>query len=156
MPKKDPWFVEERAYAFSGLLLTSRNDLFLHQQRGIDKGIDLLVEVLKSGKHAMRVFGVQLKGCISLPNSKEAIKAFSQIRKKSSVEMNLPLCAFLIDVKKNQGYSRWLVEPVVPMGEPRLMWNNDSEWQTLNEDALNTIVSQVTAWYDALRPDVNK
>ena len=60
MAKQDSWFLEERAFAFASLVLTKRNDVKVHPYVGRDMAIDLLVEVLKDGKSALRFFGVQL------------------------------------------------------------------------------------------------
>ena len=153
MPVKDPWFVGERAYAFSALLLTSHGELVVQQQRGTDDGIDLLVEVLKNGKRAMRVFGVQLKGCLSLPSLDETGDSFGS-GNLGQAEYDLPVCAFLIDVKKNEGYFCWVVEPIVEDEEPSLERCREPRWKPLNAQALKIIVGRVAEWYDALRPVV--
>jgi hypothetical protein len=152
MPKSDPWFVSERAYAIAALLLTSRNDLIVRQQYGNDGRVDMLVEVLKNKKHTMRVFGVQLKGFVSLPDLNTADKWFVSSSEKNRTEYSLPLCACLIDVKKKDTYFRWIVEPQVTEGEPHLIRPDAAEWKSLTEKNLDEIVTPVNEWYDAIRP----
>src|SRR5881296_3422800 len=103
MTKQDPWFIEERAFAFASLVLTKRNDVVVRAHAGADRAIDLLVEVLKDGKSTLRFFGVQLVAYLDLPNIQEGdARVLSHLPRDPS-EARLPLCVFVIGVRKPEG-----------------------------------------------------
>ena len=62
-----PVVLDERAFAFASLVLTTREDVVVRPYAGRDIAIDLLVEILKHGKSTMRFFGVQLIADLDLP-----------------------------------------------------------------------------------------
>jgi hypothetical protein len=150
MSEKQPWYVEERALALASLCLTDRKDVVVQPTVHGEAGIDLLAEVLKDGAKTGRFFGVQVAGQIDLP-ALEAINHDLQLGpRKPHSEFTIPLCAFLFDVRSNQGYYRWSVEPILGSGNPKLHLHANKAWARLDERAINAIVDQVAAWYDAL------
>jgi Domain of unknown function (DUF4365) len=151
MATKDPWFIEERAIAFASLLLTARNDVMIRNHTGSDRAIDLLVEVLKDGKPTLRFFGVQLAGYLDLPDNLNGEKRGLTQLPGNALEGSLPVCVFVIGVRKPEGMYRWVVEPVVEDGRALLHQEGMPNWQALDEEGVGRIISQVNAWYDTFQ-----
>jgi hypothetical protein len=113
--------------------------------------IDLLVEVLKAGKSALRFFGVQLAGTMDLPDSETADERILSHLRNGGSESMLPICAFVIGVRKPEGICRWIVEPVVEDGRALLRRDVEPAWQVLNEAGAARLIGQVNDWYDVLQ-----
>jgi hypothetical protein len=150
MTKQDRWFIEERAFAFASLVLTKRNDATVRTHAGADMAIDLLVEVLKDGKSTLRFIGVQIVADMDLPNMQNADERVLSHLSRDRSEATLPLCVFVIGVRKPEGIYRWTVEPVVEGGRALLHRGVQAHWQTLDEAGAARLIGQVNAWYDAL------
>jgi hypothetical protein len=150
MSEKQPWYVGERATALASFLLTSRKDVAIRQLTKDDTRIDILAEVLKDGAKAGRFFGVRVAGRSELPRGNGADRNPGPRRREHLAEPTLPLCAFVFDVRSGRGLYRWVVEPTVEGGEPRLNRYDASAWAELNEEAINLIVDLIIRWYDAL------
>jgi hypothetical protein len=154
MTKEAPWFLQERAEAFVSLMLTERNDVKVLPYAGHDMGIDLLVEILKDGKSTLRFFGAQLVPHLDLPDTQTAeVGVFSHTLERDPFEASLPICAFMIGVRKPEGIYRWSVEPVVEDGRALLRRDVEPNWQPLDEAGAARLIGQVNAWYDALNGD---
>lgn len=69
---------------------------------------------------------------------------------KHKPEISLPLCAFVIDVRKNVGYYTWIIEPAIESGNAKLLWNGESGWKNLDEAAVHALVDKVNRWYDLM------
>jgi hypothetical protein len=151
MIKEAPWFVEERAVAFASLMLTKSNGVSVRAQTGTDRGIDLLVEVLKDGRSALRFFGVQLVGYLDLPDVREAEDRILSHLPGDAAEATLPICVFVIGVRKPEGMYRWVVEPVIEDGRALLRRGAEPDWQILDEAGAARLIRQVNDWYDALQ-----
>jgi hypothetical protein len=150
MTKQEPWFIKERAEAFAKLVLTEQHDLKIQSQAGADTATDLLVEVLKDGKSTLRFFGVQLVGGLDLPDMQAGDERVLAQRDGDLSEAMLPLCVFVIGVRKPEGIYRWVVEPVVEDGRALLHRNPEASWHPLDEAGVAELIGQVNAWYDAL------
>lgn len=149
MTNEDPWFFRERALAFSSLVLTKVPDVKVqHVDR--DMAIDLLVEVLKDGRSTSRYFGVQIVPYMDLPNIQDADERVLSHLGRNPFEAGLPLCVFVIGVRKPEGIYRWAVEPVVADGRALLLRDGETDWQPLDEAGAARLIGQVNAWYDAL------
>jgi hypothetical protein len=154
MIKQEPWFIQERAVAFASLLLTKRKDGIVRAQTGTDTGIALLVEVVKDGKSALRFFGVQLVGSLDLPDVQGADgRALTHLPGEPS-DATLPVCVFVIGVRKPEGLYRWVVEPVVADGRALLRRDGQPGWHVLDEAGVGRLIGRVEAWYDALQGDL--
>lgn len=99
MIRTDPWYVSDRSRAIVFLLLTKRKDLHLLQKSADSSGeIDILVEVRQGKKETLRLFGVQVNGCYSLPPDVEAGTVASFIPSipisGDYSKVYLPLCTF--------------------------------------------------------------
>lgn len=150
MAHQDPWFFEERAAAFAKLLLTEHNEVRVQPGAGPDTAVDLLVEILKGSKSTLRFFGVQLKAYMDLPTHQEADQYIASPLPGDPSRASLPLCVFVLGVRKPEGIYRWIVEPVVENGQARLARAGQGTWQTLDRAGVARLIEQVNAWYDAL------
>ncbi len=150
MTGQEPWFIEERAFAFASLLLTSGSDVTVRRHAGHDVGIDILAEILKGGKPTMRFFGARLVGYLDLPPIEDAEEYVHSQNGRDSFEAGLPLGIFLIGVRKPEGLYRWVVEPGIDDGRALLRHNVKTNWQPLDEPGARRLINQVNAWYDAL------
>jgi hypothetical protein len=148
--KHDPWFLQERASAFASLVLTKQHDVAVRPYAGRDVAIDLLVEILKDGKATMRFFGVQLIAYLDLPPIQNADERVLSHLGRDPFEADLPLCVFVIGVRKPEGLYRWVMEPVVDGGRAHLRHSGAVAWQPLDEAGVGRLIDQVKAWYDAL------
>jgi hypothetical protein len=159
MTKQEPWFIEERAVAFASLVLTKRHEVKVLPNAGHDMAIDLLVEVLKDGKSTLRFFGAQVVGYIDLPDVQDADERVLSHLGRDPFEAALPICIFVIGIRKPEGIYRWVVEPVVDDGrallQRRALAQRDvlAKWQTLDEAGAARLIGQVNAWYDAHNAD---
>ncbi len=150
MAKQDPWFFEERAIAFASLVLTKHNDAAVRPYAGRDMAIDLLIEVLKDGKSTKRFFGAQLVAYMDLPDVRDADERVLSHLGRDSFEAMLPICIFVIGVRKPEGIYRWSVGPVVEDGRALLHRDVGANWQALDDAGAAHLIGQVNAWYDAL------
>ena len=150
MTKQEPWFLEMRAVAFASLVLTKHNKAKVQPYAGHDIAIDLLVEILKDGKSTLRFFGAQLVPYLDLPTIEDADERVLSHFGRDPFEASLPICVFVIGVRKLEGIYRWVVEPVVDDGRALLHRDVEASWQTLDEAGAARLIGQVNAWYDAL------
>jgi hypothetical protein len=147
MKKEDPWFFEMMAEAFVSLVLTKHNDVKVVPDAGLDHNMDLnlRIVILKDGKPTVRFFGAQLIPYLDLPDLRMAeLGVFSHSR------ASVPICVFVIGIRKPEGIYRWSAEPLVEDGRAVLRPNEDPNWQPLDDAGAARLISQVNAWYDAL------
>ena len=150
MTKQATWFLEERANAFASLVLTKHKNVKVQPYAGTDMAVDLLVEILKDGKPSLRFFGVQIVSSMDLPNGRGADSRVLSHLGRDPFEAALPLCVFVIGVRKPEGIYRWTAEPVIDRGRAVLRRNAEASWHTLDEAGAARLIEQVDAWYDAL------
>jgi|SRR6516162_7674679 hypothetical protein len=154
MIKEAPWFIYERAIAFASLVLTKCKGVTVRAHNGSDMAIDLLVEVSKDGKSALRFFGVQLAGYLDLPAPRDADERVLLLLPRDPMETALPICVFVIGVRKPEGMYRWVVEPVIEEGRALLRRDAEPNWHALDETAATRLIAQVNRWYDVLQSDL--
>jgi hypothetical protein len=156
MTKQEQWFMEERAFAFASLVLTKRNDVAVRPYAGRDIAIDLLVEILKGGKSTTRFFGAQMVAHLDLPTIQNADEGVLSHLGRDAFEAGLPLCVFVIGVRKPKGLYRWVVEPVVDNGRALLQphapsqRDDEAKWHTLDDAGAERLIAHVNLYYDAL------
>jgi hypothetical protein len=156
MTEQEPWFIWERAFAFASLVLTKRNDVAVRPYAGRDIGIDLLVELLREGKSTTRFFGAQLVGYVDLPAIENADERVLSHLGRDLFEAGLPICAFVIGVRKPEGLYRWVVEPVVRDGRAILQADVltqpdvQAKWRPLDDAGAGLLIAEVNAYYHAL------
>jgi hypothetical protein len=156
MIKQEPWFIEDRALAFTSLVLTRRHDLQVRPHAGRDMAIDLLAEILKDGKSTLRFFGARVIGYLDLPALPNADERVLSHLGRDPFEADLPLCAIVIGVRKPEGIYRWVVEPIVDNGrailQPHVFTQREAQaaWQPLDDAGADRLIAQVNAFYEAL------
>jgi hypothetical protein len=156
MTKQEPWFIEERAFAFASLVLTKHHDVAVRPYAGHDMAIDLLAEILKGGKSTLRFLGAQLIGYLDLPAIQNVDERVLSHLGRDPFEAGLPLCVFVIGVRKPEGLYRWVVEPMVADGramlQPQVLTQREVQvqWQPLDDAGAERLIAQVNAYYDAL------
>ena len=65
-------------------------------------------------------------------------------------EFPYPVCLLYFTMEDNRGYYTWIAEPVLTEdGKPRLQVHSAADCKNFDREALDKIVSQVDAWYDA-------
>jgi tetratricopeptide (TPR) repeat protein len=148
MTNQDPWLFEERAVPFAKLVLTEHHDVVPYA--GAVMGVDLLVEIRRHGNSMRRrLFGVQIVPYMDLPDAQEADERVRSLVGGDGVEPTLPVCVFVIGVRKPEGIYRWVVEPFDD-GRAVLRRDGEATWQPLDEAGGDRLIGQVNAWYDAL------
>jgi hypothetical protein len=150
MMKKDPWFFQERAVAFASLVLTKQNDVIVRAHAGHDIAVDLLVEIRADGNSPQRLFGVQIVPYMDLPDIRDANERVLSHFPGDHLESQMPICVFVIGIRKPEGIYSWGVEPVIDDGRAVLHRDVEKNWQPLDEAGSVRLIGQVNAWYDAL------
>lgn len=156
MPKQEPWFIEERAFAFASLALTKHHEVAVRPYAGRDMAINLLAEILKDGKSTLRFFGAQLVGYLDLPNIETANEYVRSHLGRDPFEAGLPICALVVGVRKPEGLFQWVLEPTVDDGrailQPHVLTQREvqAKWRPLDDTGAEGLVAQVNAYYDAL------
>jgi hypothetical protein len=146
----EAWYIGQRAESLAIMYLTRRQDLTVSHQRD-DYGLDLLVAIMVREQHSGRVFGVNLKASISLPNSvKRGHTIAIPDENIQIIEFPFPVCLFYFTMEDDKGYYKWLLEPVLTeANSTKLQWNSGHEFKKLSDSEIHKIVSQVNRWYDA-------
>lgn len=145
-------FIAERAENLAVVCLTRRDDLLVSRTSTSDSGLGLLVTVRRDGVPTGRVFGVETKArmeALREPGAARVRPTAAESRRFQDIAF--PVCVFLFTMGDDQGYYRWLQEPVIgPNRQPALRMT-DNGWTALDNGALARIVEAVDAWYDARR-----
>lgn len=152
MATTQAWYLEERAEALAMVHLTRRDDLRVRWQQ-TENGIDLLVEILKSGQPSGRLFGLLLKAQVSAINGNAFEKSFlPEDGDYPWIDgIPFPVCIFFFTMQNNAGYYRWLTEPVVTAeGGPKLRATGSVSLEKLTSETLDHLIHKVNNWYDSL------
>lgn len=146
------WYVAERSRAMLIVHLTRRDDLIL-SEGAKETGLDYLVKIKRDNEVlSVRQFGLFLRASVkplSLPQLNKVLR--SQVRSLlRGKNFTYPVCLLYFTMQDNQGYYTWMMEPVLTEdGKPQLRRHSDASCVQLDHAALDKIVSQVNAWYDA-------
>jgi hypothetical protein len=145
----ESWFVTERSEALAGLLLTSRKDVRVRDERKHDSGLDFLVEISTGDPLSTQLFVVQVKGATSSdPNDwMEDVKPLFPSRGNP---IYLPVCLFVINVRENKAFYAWVAEPQVEAKGATLRYHETGPFHTLDATAVSDIIDRVKAWYHVL------
>jgi len=150
--EKDAWFLVDRSEALAGLLLTSRNDLEVHNEKKKDTGVDFLVSVKEGDAPSTQYFVVQVKGTTSSDKS-DWLKGVKEIFESSSM-FYLPACVFVVNVKDNNAVYSWVAEPTIVDQGVKLQFQSPGEFHDLDAAAVDDIVGRVKSWYAAMPREV--
>ena len=147
---KEAWFLDTRSEAIASLLLTSRPDVHIvEQKKAEDSGIDILVNVSNESGRWERLFGVQVKGTLSDDRTEWKKYAHDFYHHGSRLPF-LPACAFIVNVKSRLASYIWLAKPVVEAKIPRLEFGPRDELHDLEKKSIDEIVTRVQEWYNAV------
>ncbi|SIO58309.1 protein of unknown function [Singulisphaera sp. GP187] len=145
----EPWFVAERSEALAGLLLTSRKDVRIRQERKLDTGLDFIVEIATDDPLSIQQFVVQVKGTTS-SNPSDWMQDVKQLFRGPGSPVYLPVCAFVVNVRDNKAVYAWVAEPLVEANGVKLQFHEQGDFQPLDTAAVGEIIDRVKAWYEAL------
>ena len=173
MVATEPWFIGDRAIALATMYLTRRQDLEILPvvARGHDSSDDIRVE-LRSQSNAFPVhFLVKVKGVLrSGPRPGRSNGVFPVRYTRQELEyQGIPVCVFLFTVDDEQGYYRWLYEPVIAEQKNGVLQLDQSlesvsskdreslqvvilnKFERLDNDAIDKMVHDVAEWYKVAR-----
>ena len=147
--------VEERLPSLTLVQLLRRSDLKVSVDRQ-DRGLSYIVDIMKRKKPTSKQFGVIAHGCVadvSLEVANEKVGRIVQVI-HAQRRFFIPVCLFYFSMRRDVGYYTWLAEPLVgeEMG-PRLRLLRQAECKLLNRQAVDSIVTNVEQYYDALLID---
>jgi hypothetical protein len=158
MPNINKQILEERAESLALVYLTRRDDLLVTRHPGF-AGFDLLVSIQEQGDSNNRLFGVEVKGV----SSEQALhRNNANWRRQISIMQqsgygDIPVCLFVFVMESDQGYWKWVQEPVADTGRRDLIFSADTTLRRLDNteppktEELTIIINAVNAWYDSRR-----
>ena len=154
METQQAWYIGQRTEAMAIEHLTRRSDLEVVKAPSGDTGLDFLVTLYKDGKSSGRIFGVVVKALMSheLPSSSNGTLHLpaSQLNITAFEDFPFPVCLFCFVVDSDYGYYRWVSKPEVETDQPaKLSLSSDAELKKLTSEEIDSILSNVNAWYDA-------
>jgi hypothetical protein len=145
----EPWFVAERSEALAGVLLTSRKDVRVREERKHDSGLDFLVEIDTGDPLSTQLFVVQVKGTTS-SDAKDWMQSVKQLFRGPGSPIYLPVCVFLVNVRENKAFYAWVAEPQVEAKGATLRFHESGTFHPLDSAAVSDIIDRVKAWYHVL------
>jgi hypothetical protein len=156
MATKEAWYIGQRSEALAIMYLTRRDDLIISRQKEKDRGLDFLVTLLKDGGYRGRLFGVQVKATVSTP---KLVQRDNIIEIKlnldslqSLAELPFPVCLFFFTLENDQGYYKWILEPVIEgQNNSKLFFNNSNNFKKLTGEEIGYLISAVNSWYETRR-----
>ena len=153
MATKEAWYIGQRSEALAIMYLTRRDDLIVSRQKE-EHGLDFLVTLLKDGGYSGRLFGVQVKATVSTSKlvQRDYIVEIKLDLKpvQSLAELPFPVCLFFFTLENDQGYYKWILEPVIEsQHNSKLFFNKSNEFKKLNAEEISSIISVVNSWYDS-------
>jgi hypothetical protein len=145
----EPWFVAERSEALAGVLLTSRKDVRVRDERRHDRGLDFLVEIDTGDPLSTQVFVVQVEGATSSdPN--DWMQNVKQLFRGTGSPIYLPVCVFVVNVRENEAFYAWVAEPQVEAKGATLRFHETGSFHPLDATAVSDIIDRVKGWYQVL------
>ena len=145
----EPWFVAERSEALAGVLLTSRKDVRVRDERKHESGLDFLVEIETGDPLSTQLFVVQVKGATSSdPN--DWMQNVEPLFRGRGGPISLPMCVFVVNVRENKAFYAWVAEPQVEAKGATLRFHETGTFHPLDPAAVSDIIDRVKAWYQAL------
>ncbi|MBK1986112.1 DUF4365 domain-containing protein [Sphaerospermopsis aphanizomenoides BCCUSP55] len=154
MQTEQPWYIGFRSKALAIVSLTERDDLIVYRDTK-DYDLDVLVSISKNGEDINRLFGVEIKAVKSTPNIIQNDDVFNiegadiNVLLSRFTKCNFPICLFFFTLDNDNGYYKWILEPVIDNENGNKLKRNVSpEFRKLNNESINNIVDLVNQWYD--------
>jgi hypothetical protein len=145
----EPWFVAERSEALAGVLLTSRKDVRIRDERKDDSGLDFLVQIDTGDPLSTQLFVVQVKGTTS-SNPNDWVQNVKPLFRGRGSPISLPMCVFVVNVRENKAFYAWVAEPQIEAKGATLRSHETGTFHPLDPAAVSDIIDRVKAWYDVL------
>ena len=145
----EPWFVAERSEALAGVLLTSRKDVRIRDERKDDSGLDFLVQICTGDPLSTQLFVVQVKGTTS-SNPDDWMQNVKPLFRGRGSPISLPMCVFVVNVRENKAFYAWVAEPRVEPKGATLRFHEAGTFHPLDSAVISDIIDRVKAWYDVL------
>jgi hypothetical protein len=145
----ESWYVAERSEALAGVLLTSRKDVRIRDERKHDSGVDFMVEIHTGDPLSTQLFAVQVKGATSSdPN--DWVQNVKHLFRGPGSPIYLPVCVFVVNVRENKAFYAWVAEPQVEGKGATLRLHETGSFHPLDPAAISDIIDLVKAWYQVL------
>ncbi len=148
----ESWPIEERATQLAIVYFSRRNDLLIKQAHEFDYGIDLLINITQHGQLTGRLFGVHIKASrrlqarrVSLDKNEYTIKVTAP---ESLKDLPFPLCIVVFNMENDDGYYRWILEPIINQDNVNLRTVTSDIFKKLTKEELDIIVEQINHWYE--------
>jgi hypothetical protein len=147
-------FIEQRTRSLATIYLTRRDDLIVTESD--EEAIDLKVVVKSRKEGTGRKFGVVLRGIKNDVSADQANAILHPTMEALSTRaFPFPVCLFFFRMENDEGFVTWVSEPVVTgEGNPHLEHRTEASCEPLDTDAINRLVGEVSAWYDAFSANV--
>lgn len=154
MQTEQPWYIGFRSKALAIVSLTRRDDLIIYRDTK-DYDLDVLVSITKNGKDVNRLFGVEIKAVKSTPKIIQNDDIFNiegadiNVLQSRFQKCNFPICLFFFTLDNDNGYYKWILEPIIDNENGNKLKRNASpEFRKLSNEAINDIVGLVNQWHD--------
>ena len=148
----DKRLMKQRAETLAHLYLTEEKNVRLLPPDIEEYPFDYLVRVRDDSRNIVAQFGIVAVGLLQNKqgNDKTELKLPNVKERRPIQECNLPICQFVYFMHGDQGYYRWLREPI--SGDtPELKDNSEPLFRRLNEDTRQDIFRLAQAWYEATK-----
>lgn len=150
------WFVGQRAENFAVAFLTRRSELSVerHEESTLPS---FWIDYLVRGHSRGRFFGVEVQGTESLPRKRNGSGSHVLRLSNGGYERfrvaPFPICLFVFHIDDGSGFYRWIREPVVTAGAvSTLKFVDSSEFNELDEGAMDGILERIATWYGRGNP----
>jgi hypothetical protein len=154
MQTEQPWYIGFRSEALAVVYLTRRDDLIVYRDTK-DYDLDVLVSISKNGEDINRLFGVEIKAVKSTPKIIQNDDIFNiegsdiNVLQSRFTKCNFPICLFFFTLDNDNGYYKWIFEPIIDNETGNKLKRNVSpEFRKLTNESINNIVDLVNQWYD--------
>jgi hypothetical protein len=149
----DKQLMNERAEVLARLYLTEERNVRLIPGDIEEYPFDYLVRVRDDARTIVAQFGMVAVGLLQNKqgNDKTELKLPNVKERRSLIECDLPVCQFVFFMHGDQGYYRWLKEPVLD-STPGLKDNPLPLFHRLEPDTRREIFALAQAWYASNKP----
>jgi hypothetical protein len=146
----EPWFEAERSEGLAGVLLTSREDVRVRDERKRNRGLDFLVEIDAGDPLSTQLLVVQVEATTSSDPNDWMPDVEPLFRGRGGGPISLPVCVAVVNVHEHRALYAWVAEPQVEAKGATLRFHETGRFHPLDTAAVSDIVDRVKAWYQAL------
>lgn len=154
MASSDVWYISERAEQLAIVYLTRLDGLRVVKPIDLHSNLDYVVLIETPDHETEPRFGVVVKGSLTAPLNQPDANSFDahhltdlELARYQS-DSDIPICLLVFIMENDQGWYRWLREPIVTEERQRVLYDHPAGvLQELNTDVLRRLVTQVIEWY---------